>query len=153
MLVRAAEQEVVLTAPKAPVHLLVEDADTTLYRSVLRDGSDGAPAHFHTRASEIFHVLSGKLEFLLDEEVLILGEGDTLVVPPRVPHAFGAVAGQDVEVLCSFTTGMGRFDYFRLLERVQRGEADPGEIAASAERFDNHYFVSPLWRKTRGHAA
>jgi hypothetical protein len=30
------------------------------------------------------------------------------------------------------------------------GEADPAEIAASQERFDNHSVESPLWRATRG---
>lgn len=42
--------------------------------------------------------------------------------------------------------GVGRFDYLRLLGRVMRGEADPKEIAESAERFDNHYCDSPAWR-------
>lgn len=41
---------------------------------------------------------------------------------------------------------MGRFDYLRLLGRVMRGEADPKEIAGSADRFDNHYVESPVWR-------
>lgn len=39
--------------------------------------------------------------------------------------------------------GMGRLDYLRLLGRVMRGEADAKEIAASAERYDNHYVDSP----------
>jgi hypothetical protein len=44
---------------------------------------------------------------------------------------------------------MGWFDYYRLLDRVHRGEADPREIGESQERFDNHYVDSPLWRETR----
>ncbi|MFI9730573.1 hypothetical protein [Streptomyces sp. NPDC052092] len=41
---------------------------------------------------------------------------------------------------------MDRFDYYRLLERVYRGEATVEDIKNSAERFDNHYYASPLWQ-------
>ncbi len=42
-----------------------------------------------------------------------------------------------------------RFDHYRLLDRVQRGQADPAEIRASRDRFDNHYVDSPAWRAAR----
>ena len=45
---------------------------------------------------------------------------------------------------CS-TTRMRRFDYYRLLERVNVGEAEVAEIGASSEEFDNHYAVSDIW--------
>lgn len=41
---------------------------------------------------------------------------------------------------------MDRFDYLRLLGRVMGGEADPREIAESAERFDNRCVDIPGWR-------
>jgi hypothetical protein len=86
---------------------------------------------------------------LVGDRVHVLDQGDVLLVPPRVPHAFGAVAGVDADVLFVFTPGTDRFDYYRLLDRVHRGEADPPEIGESQERFDNHYVDSPLWRETR----
>ena len=46
--------------------------------------------HFHTRASELFVVLAGRLQVLLGEEVHVLEKDDVLLVPPHVPHAFGA---------------------------------------------------------------
>lgn len=48
-------------------------------------------------------------------------------------------------MLFTFTPGMGRFDYLRLLGRVARGEADPAETAASSERYDNPCVDSPVW--------
>jgi hypothetical protein len=39
-----------------------------------------------------------------------------------------------------------RFGYFRLAGRVLRGEADPAEVLATQERFDNHFVDSPVWR-------
>jgi hypothetical protein len=38
------------------------------------------------------------------------------------------------------------FDYYRLLERVYRGEASVEEIRASSQRYDNHYVDSPVRR-------
>jgi hypothetical protein len=52
-------------------------------------------------------------------------------------------------VLFVFTPGMDRFDYYRLLDRVHRGEAEPREIGESQERFDNHYVENALWREAR----
>jgi mannose-6-phosphate isomerase-like protein (cupin superfamily) len=153
LLVRASEAETLTGDPGGTIALLADSATTggaiTCNRSTFRAGADGAPPHFHTRASELFVVLSGSLQVLVGDRVDVLGQGDALLVPPRVPHAFGAVAGADADVLFVFTPGMDRFDYYRLLDRVHRGEADPREIGESQERFDNHYVDSPLWRETR----
>jgi quercetin dioxygenase-like cupin family protein len=149
LLVRADEAEKLTADPAAVVTLLADLDGLTGNRSTFLDGADGAPPHFHTRASELFFVLDGALEVLLDTDVVVLRTGDFLVVPPGVPHAFGAAAGADADVLFVFTPGMGRFEYYRLLDRVQRGLAGPEEIRASQEVFDNHYVDSPAWKAAR----
>jgi quercetin dioxygenase-like cupin family protein len=149
LLVRANEAEVLSGDPNGLITLLADTGQVTSNRTTFRQGTDGAPPHFHTKASELFFVLDGALDVLLDEDVITLGQGDFLLVPPNTPHAFGAAEGQDADVLFVFTPGMGRFDYYRLLDRVQRGEADPKEIGESQDRFDNHYVDSPAWRKVR----
>ncbi|GGP41030.1 cupin [Saccharothrix coeruleofusca] len=149
LLVRAAAAEALDADPAAVVTLLADLDGLTCNRSTFRQGADGAPPHFHTRASELFFVLDGSLEVLLGQEVVVLERGDFLVVPPGVPHAFGAAGGADADVLFVFTPGMGRFDYYRLLDRVQRGQANAEEIAASQDRFDNHYVDSPVWKAAR----
>ncbi|MGC7096554.1 cupin domain-containing protein [Amycolatopsis lurida] len=154
-LVRATEAETLTGDPGALIELLADTGTTggalTANRTIFRTGADGAPPHFHTKASELFFVLDGELEVLLGEEVVILKKGDLLVVPPHTPHAFGAVEGKEADVLFVFAPAMGRFDYYRLLDRVHRGETEPKEIGASQERFDNHYVDSPEWRKARSH--
>ncbi|WP_330237507.1 cupin domain-containing protein [Streptomyces sp. NBC_00525] len=136
--------------PSSVMTLLADTNSTTggftSYRSTFAKGAVGAPAHFHTKATELFFVIGGSLQVLIGEEVTVLEAGDFLAVPPRTPHAFAAAPNGEADVLFVFTPGMGRFDYLRLLGRVMRGEADPAEIAASAERFDNHYVDSPVWR-------
>ncbi|MFF2077952.1 cupin domain-containing protein [Kitasatospora sp. NPDC058162] len=149
VLARHAEAET-CADPSATMTLLAETAPGeggfTVYRSAFARGAVGAPAHFHTRAWELFFVISGSLRVLVGEEVTVLNGGDFLAVPPHTAHAFAAAPGAEADVLFMFAPGMDRFDYLRLLGTVMRGETDPGAIAASAERFDNHYVDSPAWR-------
>ncbi|MCZ4096789.1 cupin domain-containing protein [Streptomyces sp. So13.3] len=149
VLTRAATAET--TSDPSSVMTLLADCGTdgsslTSYRSQFTEGAVGAPAHFHTRASELFFVIGGSLQVLVDDEVKILNEGDLLLVPPHTPHAFAAAPGAEADVLFVFTPGMPRFDYLRLLGRVMRGEASPQEIKDSSEQYDNHYVDSPVWR-------
>ncbi|MEN8651412.1 cupin domain-containing protein [Streptomyces sp. 21So2-11] len=149
VLTRAADAET--TSDPSSVMTLLADCGTdgsslTSYRSHFAEGAAGAPAHFHTRASELFFVIGGSLRVLVDDEVKTLHAGDFLLVPPHTPHAFAAAPGAEADVLFVFTPGMPRFDYLRLLGRVMRGEAGPQEIKESSERFDNHYVDSPAWR-------
>ncbi|CAM5611221.1 cupin [Streptomyces spiroverticillatus] len=149
LLTRAATAET--TSDPSSVMTLLADCGTdgspiTSYRSTFAAGAVGAPAHFHTRASELFFVISGSLQVLLDDTVETLNAGDFLLVPPHTPHAFAAAPGCEADVLFVFTPGMPRFDYLRLLNRVVRGEASPEEIKNSSELYDNHYVDSPVWR-------
>jgi mannose-6-phosphate isomerase-like protein (cupin superfamily) len=149
LLVRGGDAEV-LDGDPTSVLTLIADSDTTggaltTNRSLLRRGSFGAPPHVHTRCTEMFVVLDGVLQVLTGDEIVDLHAGDTLVVPPGLPHAFAPAPGHDADILVVFTPGMDRFDYYRLLDRVARGQADPAEIAASQDRFDNHYVDSARW--------
>lgn len=150
LFVPASEAETLEDGPTSLITLLA-DADATggaltVNRSLLKAGSPGAPPHFHTRTTETFFVLDGTLQVLAGEEILTLEQGDLLVVPARLPHAFAPAPGAHADILVTFAPGIARFDYYRLLERVYRGEADPSEIGASSEEFDNHYFDSTVWR-------
>lgn len=150
LLLRGADTEILTGDPGGTIALLADTAALTANRSTFRQGADGAPPHFHTEASELFVVLDGALDVLLDERIRTLAAGDVLLVPPRMPHAFGAAAGSDADVLFVFTPGIGRFDYYRLLDRVHRGLAAPQEIRDSKQRFDNHYVESSAWLRARG---
>ncbi len=57
---------------------LIEDNLTTGFR---------LPRHMHQEHAETFVVISGKVEFALDDRTLILSAGDVLHVPPGEAHA------------------------------------------------------------------
>ncbi|WP_106403214.1 cupin domain-containing protein [Actinocorallia populi] len=133
---------------------LLADASATngrlgVIRTSLGRGKDGATPHYHRGSAEMFFVLDGRLQVLAGEEVVTAEAGDTLVVPPRTVHAFAAAPGSGADVLIVITPGVERFDYFRLLDRVRRGQADPRDLLAVQERFDTHFVGSDPWQRTR----
>jgi mannose-6-phosphate isomerase-like protein (cupin superfamily) len=149
LVVRAADAEILRSDPSSVITLLADAEATggalTSHRSTLRDGTPGAPPHFHAHADELFFVLEGRLRVLLGEEILTLGAGDFLLVPPYMPHAFAPEPGHDADILCVFTPGTPRADYFRLLDRVHAGDASWEDVAQTQELYDNHYVQTPLW--------
>ena len=62
-------------------------------------------AHRHNEIEETFLVRSGHLTFLLDDEIIELGPGDFVRVPPGVRHGYANLSGQQVELLVSFHPG------------------------------------------------
>ncbi|OQS17111.1 cupin [Nocardia donostiensis] len=151
VLVRSENPATVQDGALSLITLLADAGDTdgalTANKATFAKGSPGAPAHFHTKATEMFLVLEGSMRFLLGDEVIRLDRGDFLTVPPTVPHAFAPAPDTEAELLVVFTPGLHRFDYYRLLERVYRGEATVQEIHDSSELYDNHYFDSPVWHE------
>jgi len=155
-LVRAAEAEVLDSDPDSVITLLLDPEHTggalTSNRTLLRSGTSGAPPHLHTRSGELFFVLGGALELLVGEELHVLHTGDALFVPPHTPHAFAPAAGRDADFLVVITPGRPRFGYYRLLDRVHRGEAGWQDVHRTQDHYDNHYVDSPVWaaRATAG---
>ncbi|GGV31274.1 cupin [Kitasatospora herbaricolor] len=119
-------------------------------RVTLARGADGASPHYHGGSSELFYVTDGELQVLAGEEVVTARAGDLLVVPPELPHAFAAPSSSGADLLIVITPGVERFEYFRILERLRRGEATLEELLATQDRFDNHFLDSPTWRAARG---
>lgn len=152
MIVRAADAETLETA-SARIRLLADSGATagalSTQRVELGVGADGATPHLHQISSELLYVLSGSLDVLTGDRVVTCTEGDLLVIPPGMPHAFGATAGHPAELLIVITPGVERFEYFRHLGRIARGEVAAETLFESQERYDTHFLVSPPWRAAR----
>jgi hypothetical protein len=80
--------------------------------------------------------------------VVTLGPGDLLAVPAGVVHALAPAPGTGADLLVVATPVADRFDYYRLLDRVHAGAAEPGEIRATEDRFDNHFVDSAAWTES-----
>ncbi|MFF0339999.1 cupin domain-containing protein [Kribbella sp. NPDC004875] len=147
VLIRAADAEVLSASG---VTLLADVPETgghlTSHRSVFQAGKEGAPPHLHHEAAELFFVLKGSLRVLVGEDLHTLHQGDFLLVPPNTPHAFEAAGDGPAEVLFVLTRAKPRFGYYRLLEGAYRGETPWSAVAATSDRYDNHYVESPTWK-------
>jgi mannose-6-phosphate isomerase-like protein (cupin superfamily) len=135
-------------------HLLLVDADATAgalsaHRVNLGAGDDGAVPHRHLHSSEMFVVLDGELQVLIDEAVVTARAGDLVVVPPGMAHAFGAPTDSAVEALIVLTPGTARFDYFRHVVRQRAGAQDLQVLVALQERFDTYFLESTVWQAAR----
>ncbi len=152
LLVRHDEAEQLGTTPDT-ITLLADVSHTgghlSSQRASLSRGRDGATPHFHRASAEMFFILEGELQILADDEVVTTRAGDMLFVPPHTTHAFGATENSGADVLIVFTPGVERFEYFRMIDRIRRGEGSPEEILATQDRYDNHFVDSATWRAAR----
>jgi mannose-6-phosphate isomerase-like protein (cupin superfamily) len=110
----------------------------SVHRTFLRDGADGASPHHHTMAAELFYVLSGSLQVLIADDVLLAEAGDIAMVPPGVSHAFAAAPRCDAEVLAIVTPGAARFEFFRRLARVASGQEPAVPFMDDQPGYDVH---------------
>ncbi|HEY8615049.1 cupin domain-containing protein [Phenylobacterium sp.] len=62
-------------------------------------------AHGHREIEETFLVQQGELQFLLEDQVLTLGPGDFVRVPPGARHGFANLTAEPVRLLVSFHPG------------------------------------------------
>ena len=65
-----------------------------LCRLKLKPGC-AVPTHSHEH-EQISHVLKGRLRFLIDDEPVEIGPGETLLIPPCVPHSAEVVGDETV---------------------------------------------------------
>ena len=105
----------VIPAPDAPTHQLGGarftslatpsrgSTDTSVWSLEIEPGEPGTP-HRLTR-EEVFVVLAGRAEVLLDGARSTAGPGDAIVVPPGVPFAIAAAGGAPLRALCVLPVG------------------------------------------------
>ncbi|WP_204249077.1 cupin domain-containing protein [Nocardia arizonensis] len=129
---------------------LLIDADETggsvsTLEVTLARGADGAMPHYHTRSDELFYIAEGELQLLAGDRIITVAEGGSVVVPRNMPHAFGATADSTARILIALMPGVERFEYFRLLDRINRGTATLADLSAAQDEFDNHFVDAPTW--------
>lgn len=152
LVVREADVEVLGLAPLS-TRLLADSSAVggalSIMRTTMGEGIEGARPHTHHQSAELFYLLSGQLSLLAGDQVIRASRGDLVVVPPEMAHAFATPAAHTADFLIVQAPGLPRFDYFRLVERLRRGEATLAELLASQELYDNHFLDSPAWRAAR----
>ncbi|MFB8002790.1 cupin domain-containing protein [Nocardia sp. NPDC056000] len=111
----------------------------------MKQGADGAAPHFHTLSDELFYVADGELQVLAGDRIVTVAAGGSIVVPKLMPHAFGATPDSSARIMIALMPGVQRFEYFRTLDRIAKGESGFEELAKAQEEFDNHFVDAPQW--------
>jgi mannose-6-phosphate isomerase-like protein (cupin superfamily) len=102
--IRLADTEVVKFGPDATYQLIIgDDEGTTPIRTGIQTSQSGyvAPVHSHPYL-EVLYVLEGVAEAWIDgqeDRKVRLETGDTVALPPNVPHSFRVVGDQVLRTL------------------------------------------------------
>jgi mannose-6-phosphate isomerase-like protein (cupin superfamily) len=102
--VRLSETETVSFGPLSSYQPIIGDeAGTTPIRTGIQTAQPGyqAPVHSHPYL-EVLHILDGVAEAWMEgreDEKVVLRRGDTIALPPDVPHSFRVVGDQPLRLL------------------------------------------------------
>ena len=102
--IRLADTEVVKFGPDATYQLIIgDDEGTTPIRTGIQTSQPGyvAPVHSHPYL-EVLYVLEGVAEAWIDgqeDRKVRLETGDTVALPPNVPHSFRVVGDKVLRTL------------------------------------------------------
>lgn len=77
---------------------LLDRADLSVIQERIPPGA-GEVMHYHSRARQLFFVLSGNLDIQLDGQLVCLSQGDSLEVPPETHHLVQNTAHVDATFL------------------------------------------------------
>lgn len=61
----------------------------------------GIPPHIHTKEDEIFRVIKGQVEILIDSQTIILEEGDIAFAPKNMAHSWKVVGTEKAKMITS----------------------------------------------------
>ncbi|MFW5700788.1 MAG: cupin domain-containing protein [Cyclobacteriaceae bacterium] len=83
----------------------------------------GIPPHIHTKEDEIFRVIKGQIEIMIDGNATVLNEGDTAFAPKNIPHAWTVVGSEKAKMITSaFPAGIEKM--FKELSDLPPGPPD-----------------------------
>jgi quercetin dioxygenase-like cupin family protein len=111
----------------------------TMWLEVTPPGS-GPPPHYHSSEDEAFHVIEGRVAFLLNGEWHELGPGGAAFMPRGVVHTFKNVGDQPARMLISATpSGFEKFFACCADEFASPGGPDMWRITAIGAEHGIHF--------------
>lgn len=83
----------------------------------------GIPPHIHTKEDEIFRVIKGQIEIIVDGEATVLKAGDIAFAPKTIPHSWKVVGTEKAQMITSaFPAGIEKM--FKELTDLPPGPPD-----------------------------
>ncbi|MBR9844767.1 MAG: cupin domain-containing protein [Algicola sp.] len=94
----------------------------------------GIPPHEHTKEDEIFRVIKGQIEIMVDGKTTILEAGDVAFAPKNLPHSWKVVGTEKAKMITSaFPAGIEVM--FRELADLPAGPPDFAKVSEICGRY------------------
>ena len=102
----------------------------------------GPLLHVHHKEHEMFEVLSGRILFRAGQDDILAGPGDTVLIPPGLPHTFKGLSDPPAVARIMLTPGRAG-DFFKVVQN--EGLVPPDDMARIREvaALYNMEFVGP----------
>jgi len=94
----------------------------------------GVPRHVHHNEDEWFYVLEGDYIAEIGDKRVQLKSGDSILGPREVPHAWAFVGETPGKLLIAFAPANKMEEYFRVIEKVRRGQYSTWDNPEDKER-------------------
>lgn len=94
----------------------------------------GIPMHVHENEDEVFRILEGEIEFVVNGEATVLKDGDTIYLPRNTPHAFRVVGTKNAKAIVTVYPS-GIEEMFEKLSQLPPGPPDLGKVSEICGNF------------------
>ena len=129
-IIKDAEGDVLNVIGDIQTHKLVGiDTDNQLAEWVDNvDPGVGIPPHIHTKEDEIFRVIKGEVEIMIDGKTNILTAGDVAFAPKKLSHSWKVVGTEKAKMITSASPA-GIEYMFKELAKLPAGPPDLEKVA------------------------
>lgn len=111
-----------------------------LFEFVMEPGTSGASPHIHKHLTEIFYVVDGNVELVLNQERIMAAPGALMLVPENTPHGFSNPGTTRSTLLILFCPADSREQYFEGLAALTKDGRQPSqeELLDLMQQFDQY---------------
>lgn len=111
-----------------------------LFELTLEPETDGASLHIHKQMTEIFYVVEGEMELLLNQRKITAIPGALMTVPENTPHGFSNPSLMRSKLLIMFCPADSREQYFEGLAELTKNGRKPSqeELLELTQKFDQY---------------
>jgi uncharacterized cupin superfamily protein len=99
-------------------------------------GSTTPPPHVHHSHEEIFYILEGEVEFLIEGNRIRLNAGDTVTVPIGVTHTFHNPTDVPARLINTFSPAKYVNYFDDIAELVKQGNINAQTIGEVMKKYD-----------------
>ena len=109
-----------------------------IFEQTMQKGDPGPVAHFHKETTEMFYLLEGSLDFVLNGSRQVVEAGGFVRVPPNTVHQFSQRGEIPARFLIMFSPGKVREKYFEGLAAIagEHGPPDRPRLVALMHEHD-----------------